>query len=84
MVQFTTAAVAAVICAVFVVLGAVFGGAGAAHGLGKLGAVNAIAGSFMVALSAAVTVYGMTKLGLPVSTTQAVVGGIIGWTRLQP
>ncbi|MFV1972950.1 MAG: inorganic phosphate transporter [Thiohalobacterales bacterium] len=76
MVTFTTAAV---ICAVFVVLGAVFGGAGAAHGLGKLGAVNAIAGSFMVALSAAVTVYGMTKLGLPVSTTQAVVGAIIGW-----
>ncbi len=76
MVQFTTAAI---ICAVFVVLGAVLGGAGAAHGLGKLGAVNAIAGSFMVALSAAVTVYGMTKLGLPVSTTQAVVGGIIGW-----
>ena len=76
MVRFTTAAI---ICAIFVVLGAVLGGAGAAHGLGELGAVNAIAGSFMVALSAAVTVYGMTKLGLPVSTTQAVVGGIIGW-----
>lgn len=76
MIQFATAAV---ICAVFVVLGAVFGGAGAAHGLGKLGAVNALAGSFVVALAAAVTVYGMTKAGLPVSTTQAVVGGIIGW-----
>jgi len=76
MIRFRTAAV---ICAVFVVLGAVFGGAGAAHGLGKLGAVNALAGSFMVALSAAVTVFGMTKLGLPVSTTQAVVGGILGW-----
>ncbi len=76
MITFLTAAL---ICAVFVVLGAVIGGAGAAHGLGKLGAVNALAGSFMVALSAAVTVYGMTKLGLPVSTTQAVVGGIIGW-----
>ncbi len=76
MIRFGTAAV---VCAVFVVLGAVLGGAGAAHGLGKLGAVNAIAGSFMVALSAALTVYGMTKLGLPVSTTQAVVGGIVGW-----
>jgi PiT family inorganic phosphate transporter len=32
-----------------------------------------------VALAAAITVYGMTKLGLPVSTTQAVVGGIVGW-----
>lgn len=76
MVKFVTAAI---ICAIFVVLGAVIGGAGAAHGLGKLGEVNAIAGSFMVALSAAVTVYGMTKAGLPVSTTQAVVGGIVGW-----
>ena len=54
-------------------------GAGASHGLGKLGAVNALAGSFTVALSAALTVYSMTKWGLPVSTTQAVVGGIIGW-----
>ena len=54
-------------------------GAGAAHGLGKLGAVNAIAGSFTVALSAALTVYSMTKAGLPVSTSQAIVGAIIGW-----
>jgi PiT family inorganic phosphate transporter len=76
MLRFRTAAI---ICAVFVVLGAVVSGAGAAHGLGKLGAVNALAGSFTVALSAALTVYAMTKWGLPVSTTQAVVGGIVGW-----
>ena len=76
MLRFRTAAI---ICAVFVVLGAVISGAGAAHGLGKLGAVNALAGSFTVALSAALTVYAMTKWGLPVSTTQAVVGGIVGW-----
>jgi len=76
MVRFGTAAA---VCAVFVVLGAVVGGAGAAHGLGALGAVNAIAGSFTVALSAALTVLAMTKLGLPVSTTQAVVGAIVGW-----
>lgn len=76
MIRFGTAAV---VCALFVVLGAVIGGAGAAHGLGKLGAVNALAGSFTVALSAALTVYAMTKLGLPVSTTQAVVGAILGW-----
>lgn len=76
MLRFRTAAI---LCAVFVVLGAVVSGAGAAHGLGKLGAVNALAGSFTVALSAALTVYTMTKWGLPVSTTQAVVGGIVGW-----
>jgi len=76
MLRFSTAAA---VCAVFVVLGAVVSGAGASHGLGQLGSVNAIGGSFTVALAAALTVYGMTKLGLPVSTTQAVVGGIIGW-----
>jgi PiT family inorganic phosphate transporter len=72
-------AAAAWICSVFVVLGAVLGGAGAAHGLGELGAVNTLAGSFTVALSAALTVYWMTRAGLPVSTTQAIVGGIVGW-----
>ena len=76
MLRFTTAAF---VCAIFVVLGAVISGAGASHGLGQLGAVNALGGSFTVALAAAITVYGMTKLGLPVSTTQAVVGGIVGW-----
>jgi len=70
---------AAIIASVFVIIGAVISGAGASHTLGKLGAVNAIAGSFTVALAAAVTVAWMTKLGLPVSTTQAIVGAIIGW-----
>ncbi len=76
MMRFTTAAW---ICSIFLVLGAVFGGAGAAHGLGKLGAVNTLAGSFTVALAAAITVYWMTRAGMPVSTTQAIVGGIVGW-----
>lgn len=76
MVKFTTAAI---ICSVFVILGAVVSGAGAAHTLGKLGAINALPGSFMAALSAAVAVYTMTKAGLPVSTSQAIVGAIIGW-----
>jgi len=70
---------AAFIASVFVILGAVIQGAGAAGTLGKLGAVNAVGGSFTVALAAAVTVYIMTKFGLPVSTTQAIVGAIIGW-----
>ena len=76
MVRFTTAAL---ICSVFVILGAVISGAGAAHTLGSLGSVNALAGAFMAALSAGLTVYGMTRLGLPVSTSQAIVGAIIGW-----
>jgi inorganic phosphate transporter, PiT family len=70
---------AAIIASVFVILGAVIQGAGAADTLGKLGSVNAIGGSFTLALAAAVTIYLMTKFSLPVSTTQAIVGAIIGW-----
>jgi PiT family inorganic phosphate transporter len=70
---------AAIIASIAVVLGAVIQGAGTSHTLGKLGGVNAIGGSFTLALAAAVTVYMMTKFSLPVSTTQAIVGAIIGW-----
>ena len=76
MIRFRTAAM---ICSIFVMIGAVKGGAGATYTLGSLGSVNAIAGSFMVALSAGLTTFGMTKLKLPVSTSQAIVGAIIGW-----
>jgi PiT family inorganic phosphate transporter len=70
---------AAIIASIAVILGAVIQGAGASQTLGKLGAVNAIGGSFTVALAAAITIYMMTKFALPVSTTQAIVGAIIGW-----
>jgi PiT family inorganic phosphate transporter len=76
MVQFRKAAF---ICTVFVILGAVLSGAGASHTLGKLGAVNELAGAFIVALAAGLTVTAMTRYELPVSTSQAVVGAIIGW-----
>ena len=49
MVRFGTAAL---VCSVFIILGAVVSGAGAAHTLGKLGSIDAIAGSFTVALTA--------------------------------
>jgi|WetSurMetagenome_2_1015567.scaffolds.fasta_scaffold01799_4 inorganic phosphate transporter, PiT family len=70
---------AAIIASVFVILGAVLQGKGASATLDKLGAVNAIGGAFTAALAAAVTVHLMTKLTIPVSTTQAIVGSIIGW-----
>jgi len=76
MVSFTRAAV---IASVFVILGAVVQGSGAADTLGRLGSVNAMGGAFTVALAAGLTVYFMTRAGLPVSTTQAIVGAIIGW-----
>ena len=71
--------VAVIIASIFVVLGAVLQGAGASHTLGKLGSVNAIGGAFTVALCAGVTVFWMTRLKLPVSTSQAIIGAIIGW-----
>ncbi len=76
MVRFTTAAAIASVC---VIIGAVWGGGGAAAGLAKVGAVDTIAGAFTVALSAAVTVSWMTRAGLPVSTSQAIVGALVGW-----
>lgn len=76
MIRFRTAAI---VCGVFVIIGAVVGGSGTSETLGKLGAINAIAGAFAVSVSAALTVMMMTKRGLPVSTSQSIVGAIIGW-----
>jgi phosphate/sulfate permease len=70
---------AAIIASVFFILGAVIQGSGTSHTLDKLGSVNALGGSFTLALAAAVTIYMMTKFALPISTTQAIVGAIIGW-----
>ncbi len=76
MIRFRTAAT---YCSIFIILGSVISGAGASHTLGKLGAVNATAGAFIVALAAGASVYLMTRLRYPVSTSQAIVGAIIGW-----
>ncbi len=76
MIRFRTAAL---YCSLFVILGAVISGAGASHTLGKLGDVNAVAGAFIVAFAAAMSVYLMTLARFPVSTSQAIVGAIIGW-----
>ena len=76
MIKFVTAAT---ICSIFVVLGAVVSGSGASHTLGELGAIDTMAGAFTVSFAAAYTVMLMTKRGLPVSTSQAIVGAIIGW-----
>ncbi len=70
---------AAIIMSIFVIIGAVASGSGASHTLGKLGAITSLAGAFIVALASAITVSIMTKYGLPVSTSQSIVGAIIGW-----
>lgn len=76
MVRFKTAALVA---SVFVVIGAVLGGSGTTETLVALGAVNAPAASFTLTVVAGLTVFWMTRATLPVSTTQAIVGAIVGW-----
>lgn len=76
MVRFRTAAL---ISSIFIILGAVFTGSGATKTLGELGSVNTLSGAFMAALAAAISIYWMVKSSLPVSTSQAIVGAIIGW-----
>jgi PiT family inorganic phosphate transporter len=71
--------VAAAVCSLFVLLGAVFGGSGAAGTITKLGQINSLGAAFSVSLAAALSVILMTKANLPVSTSQALIGGIIGW-----
>ena len=70
---------AAALCCIFVILGSVISGAGASGTLGKLGAVNAVAGAFVVAFAAALSVYLMIRARYPASTSQAIVGSIVGW-----
>jgi PiT family inorganic phosphate transporter len=76
MIRFKTAAI---ICSIFVILGAIISGGGTTETLGKLGAINALPGAFAACVAAGLSVYIMTKFGLPVSTTQAIVGAIVGW-----
>lgn len=76
MIKFRTAAAISSTC---IIIGAVYAGAGTSQTLGELGGITALAGAFMVALSAALTTYWMVKFSIPVSTSQAIVGAIIGW-----
>lgn len=76
MLRFRTAAI---ISCLFITVGAVIGGSGASHGLGALGLVDQLPGAFVLSLCAAMTVMWMTRSGLPVSTSQAIVGAIVGW-----
>ncbi len=68
---------AATLASALVVLGAVMVGSRGFSTYGAIGAQTLVS-SFIVMLSAGITVTGMTVLGLPVSGTQAVVGAIIG------
>lgn len=80
MVRFYTAAS---LCAVFVILGGLVNGPAAMETLGEFGHIDMLVGAFTVALAAAVVVAAMTRFGLPVSTSQAVVGALIGYRLFQ-
>jgi len=71
---------AAWIASIFVVLGAMLQGQGGAETLNALGKVDALPGAFTVSLCSALVVFAMTKRSLPISTSQAIVGAIVGWS----
>ena len=68
---------AAILTSIFVIIGAVLEGSGGIHTLGSLSS-QTVNSAFVTSLAAAITVSLMTYLKLPVSTSQAVVGAIIG------
>jgi inorganic phosphate transporter, PiT family len=70
---------AALIASIFITLGAVLEGAGPSGTLGRLGSVDALGGAFTVALAAALTITVIVRIRIPVSTSQTIVGAIIGW-----
>lgn len=70
---------AALIASVFIFLGAVLEGSGPSGTLGRLGSVDALGGAFTVSLAAAAAIFVIVRLGIPVSTSQTIVGAIIGW-----
>ena len=56
MIRFETAAI---VCSIFVILGAIISGAGTTETLGKLGAINALPGAFAACIAAGLSVYAM-------------------------
>ena len=79
MIRFTTAAF---LCSAFVMLGALLEGAAGMETLGGLSRFDADA-AVTVSLASAACVTLMTVLRLPVSTSQAVVGAILGYGLLE-
>ncbi len=74
MVKFWTAAI---LCAIFVLLGAMLEGTAGMHTYSKLSSYG-VNFAFIISLTAGLTVLLMTIFGLPVSTSQAVVGSMLG------
>lgn len=71
---------AATIASIFVILGAVFQGRGGSETLNQLGSVDTLGGAFTISLCTAFIIFLMVRRTLPISTSQAIVGSIIGWS----
>lgn len=72
---------AVILASVFIIVGALVDGHNGIDHISEYAFASGITsafGAFLVMLSAALTVMGMTVLKLPVSTSQAVIGAIIG------
>lgn len=70
---------AAFICSLFVLFGAVWGSEGTTETLNSLAEIPDIRVAAIAVFAAALTVFAMTWLRQPVSTSQAIVGSLIGW-----
>jgi len=68
---------AIIIAAIFIVIGSVLGGAAGLQTIGSLSSGSLFEAAISI-LGGAISVAIMTYFGLPVSTSQAVVGGIVG------
>ncbi|NOZ64216.1 MAG: inorganic phosphate transporter [Caldiserica bacterium] len=73
---------AVILMAVFVLIGALLGGMPGIRTYGSLTS-QSVTTAFYISMAAAITVTLMTIVQLPVSTSQAVVGGIVGIGLLQ-
>jgi PiT family inorganic phosphate transporter len=69
---------AAIIASLFVIAGAVIMGGGTSGTIGSLGIAVDIVNAFVISIAAGISIFLMTFVNVPVSTSQAVVGAIIG------
>ncbi|PLX15262.1 MAG: inorganic phosphate transporter [Candidatus Muiribacterium halophilum] len=69
---------ATILIAIFVIIGSVMEGPKCMQTLGKLSSAGSVNEAFVILFSAALCVMIMSLVGIPVSTSQAVVGAILG------